>query len=267
MLKEIELDNFRSFSGAEVKFGEGVNLIIGGNAAGKTSVLDAISIALFGSGSEEYRIGLTFELEGKKYRIDRSTAEAELSGPLTLSGEKEVNQWIERSIVPREIFERIFYIRDPPRERWIEETTGAISEEWIRETAKLTGGSMKEIEPCVNKLFSGLTGDYGVRFSEGFKRLRIYKQGSEVSLQSIPPAKVEDLEMSIRLGLALCRMKREDAPLLIDWGLMEEERLNKLVEISHDILGRKPQMVVATLHEELGSAADRIIKTRIERRS
>lgn len=47
-LKNIVIKNFRAIENMELEFQPGVNLLIGDNGVGKTSVLDAISVALAG---------------------------------------------------------------------------------------------------------------------------------------------------------------------------------------------------------------------------
>jgi exonuclease SbcC len=49
MIKKIEIVNFKAYDKASFRFGEGVNFIYGANGAGKTSLMEAISVALFGS--------------------------------------------------------------------------------------------------------------------------------------------------------------------------------------------------------------------------
>jgi exonuclease SbcC len=49
MIKKIEIINFKAYVKASFKFGEGVNFIYGANGSGKTSLMEAISVALFGS--------------------------------------------------------------------------------------------------------------------------------------------------------------------------------------------------------------------------
>lgn len=50
MLSSITLHNFRSYGEASYEFGEGVNIIIGPNAVGKTNLLEAIYISASGKG-------------------------------------------------------------------------------------------------------------------------------------------------------------------------------------------------------------------------
>ena len=53
-LKKVKIENFRAISNLELHFKNGVNLLIGDNGAGKTSILDALSVGLAG-----YLIGIT----------------------------------------------------------------------------------------------------------------------------------------------------------------------------------------------------------------
>lgn len=47
-IDHIELTNFKNFSTLSVDFAEGVNLFVGGNGSGKTSLLEALSVAVGG---------------------------------------------------------------------------------------------------------------------------------------------------------------------------------------------------------------------------
>ncbi len=49
MIRRVELLNFKAYAKASFRFGEGVNFVYGPNGAGKTSLMEAISVALFGS--------------------------------------------------------------------------------------------------------------------------------------------------------------------------------------------------------------------------
>ena len=44
--KNIEVKNFKQFSDLSITFQPGINILLGGNGVGKTSVLEALSIAL-----------------------------------------------------------------------------------------------------------------------------------------------------------------------------------------------------------------------------
>src|SRR6266446_5705291 len=49
MLTDIRLQNFRSYDDASFEFGQGVNIVVGPNASGKTNLLEAILVLASGS--------------------------------------------------------------------------------------------------------------------------------------------------------------------------------------------------------------------------
>ena len=80
-VKEIHLENFRGIENLTVKFCSGVNLIIGNNGAGKSSLLAGISLAL-----ESLLFGIA-KSEGKKLIRDDVRAIPTLLGSVTESVE------------------------------------------------------------------------------------------------------------------------------------------------------------------------------------
>ena len=49
-IASLRLQNFRSYADASWEFGEGVNIVVGPNASGKTNLLDSL-VTLFGGSS------------------------------------------------------------------------------------------------------------------------------------------------------------------------------------------------------------------------
>ena len=58
IIEKIKLFNFKRFSNFEVQFTEEINLLIGDNEAGKSSLLTAIELVLSGSKSKIDSIGI-----------------------------------------------------------------------------------------------------------------------------------------------------------------------------------------------------------------
>ncbi|MDV3597366.1 ATP-dependent nuclease [Elizabethkingia anophelis] len=58
LIKKIKLKNFKKFESLEIEFDDQINLIIGDNEAGKSSILMAIDIVLSGSRNKVENIGL-----------------------------------------------------------------------------------------------------------------------------------------------------------------------------------------------------------------
>ena len=48
MITSVELGNFLSHTETSLEFGNGVTVLVGHNGAGKSSIIDAITFALFG---------------------------------------------------------------------------------------------------------------------------------------------------------------------------------------------------------------------------
>ncbi|MCL5782622.1 MAG: AAA family ATPase [Candidatus Thermoplasmatota archaeon] len=83
MIRNLELHNFLSHENSVVSFDQGVNIIVGQNGAGKSSIIDAIKFALFGDrrgdsiadlvkrGKDNMTVSLEFSTGGDDYRITR----------------------------------------------------------------------------------------------------------------------------------------------------------------------------------------------------
>lgn len=83
MITSIELGNFISHSETRLDFEEGVTVFVGHNGAGKSSIIDAITFALFGEhtrksnkslirrGTSQAYAKVNFTLNGKQYQAER----------------------------------------------------------------------------------------------------------------------------------------------------------------------------------------------------
>ena len=74
IIKRVQLENYRSHSNTTVEFTKGVNLILGKNGRGKTSILEAISTVIFNtkdrSGKETGKSYIKFGEKSSKVDID-----------------------------------------------------------------------------------------------------------------------------------------------------------------------------------------------------
>ena len=74
IIKKVQLENYRSHSNTTVEFTKGVNLILGKNGRGKTSILEAISTVMFNtkdrSGKETGKNYIKFGEKSSKVDID-----------------------------------------------------------------------------------------------------------------------------------------------------------------------------------------------------
>ncbi|NJE43313.1 DNA double-strand break repair ATPase Rad50 [Thermococcus sp. GR6] len=131
-IEKLIIKDFRSHKLTKVTFTSGINLIIGQNGSGKSSLLDALLIGLYWPSKPKdlkkddfLRIGGTtteitvfFEKDGVKYQIHRNITRGlsfvkyhDGSGWKGLeSGQKQVRDWMEK-LVPYDVFLNAIYIR------------------------------------------------------------------------------------------------------------------------------------------------------------
>ncbi len=137
MIKSIRLVNWRSHADSTLEFRKGTNLLVGIMGAGKSSILEGISFALFGTfpalerrrlklenivrlSEQEARVVMEFEWEGSSYRAERTierskkgvstTAELYKDGTLAEHGPVAVNAYIDQLTgVDYDLFTRAIY--------------------------------------------------------------------------------------------------------------------------------------------------------------
>ncbi len=133
-IRRIFLRNFGSHAGTELTFSDGINAIIGENGAGKTTILEAISYALYPrsirnqesiirTGSSGLKVELEFELNGHRYLIIREKEREGGSSALLyelLDGQKKMLQRDQSKVskqveallgVRRDTFLQAIYVR------------------------------------------------------------------------------------------------------------------------------------------------------------
>ena len=123
MIKEIKLINFKSHKKTELKFTNGNNIFVGISGSGKSTVLDAICFAFFGTmpkiqkkklklsdlimdkpiKEDLAKITLRFEINNKNYEIKReifsnkpSSAELREDGKLIAVNQSQVTEAVEK---------------------------------------------------------------------------------------------------------------------------------------------------------------------------
>ncbi|RLI93367.1 MAG: hypothetical protein DRO89_00140 [Candidatus Altiarchaeales archaeon] len=136
IIKSIKLQNFRSHSNTELNFDTGISVLIGENGAGKTSILEAISFALFKQHvakiddlikreTHEMGVELVFEHNGKEYKVIRKKREntgpesrlfiknnGTFLGNMIQEGDRAVTEEIRRILQTDEtLFLNAIYIR------------------------------------------------------------------------------------------------------------------------------------------------------------
>ncbi len=147
MITHLEVDNLRAFRRISLDLREGVNFIVGPNGIGKTSLLEAISLALVGEAltvdelvalmrdlDKPARVALTIIQDGIKYEIERNLSENGRKGRCYLrEGDQEqvAQRWDELTERIEDVFEtttaffrRITYMSEGDVFRFVNEPPG-----------------------------------------------------------------------------------------------------------------------------------------------
>ncbi|MBN2330525.1 MAG: AAA family ATPase [Candidatus Aenigmarchaeota archaeon] len=132
IVNSVRLRNFKSHHDTAIGFGTGINVILGENGAGKTSVLEAISFALFKEyegnlddlvmrGQGSMAVELVFTSHGRTYKVVRMRKKASSDSNLYLledgekllqSGDSEVDKEIARILgIDKYLFINAVYVR------------------------------------------------------------------------------------------------------------------------------------------------------------
>ena len=138
MITRLVLENWRSHQNTEFEFGKGTNVLVGAMGSGKSSTMDAISFALFGTFPNLYqkkvrlddvilnkperkghaKIVLSFKVDGKEYTVKReltrgqgqTSAEIRLGDRLIEAANKRVNEKIADILkINYDLFSRAVY--------------------------------------------------------------------------------------------------------------------------------------------------------------
>lgn len=109
-LLHLTTKNFKRLGSGEFQFTDGVNFVVGPNAAGKSTLLRAVSVSLFGVaalpgvagdvatwGTSSWGLHLEFEHAGVTYRVtrDHKTAKVEANGEMVANGNRPSTQYLE----------------------------------------------------------------------------------------------------------------------------------------------------------------------------
>jgi exonuclease SbcC len=181
MITSLAITDWKSHSSSTFSFGKGTNVLLGRMGAGKSSVLDALCFALYGtfpkmsrrdqstetvvniaSSAEAACVSLSFERQGRKYEIVRKvgkkTADAEvrLYGKLVQKGAKPVTDYVTEALgVDYELFTRAIYSEQNRMDHLLSLTPRARKQEidWLlglgdfdaaREAAQSASGKLSE---------------------------------------------------------------------------------------------------------------------------
>lgn len=144
IIESVALKNFKSHADTKIGFGPGINVILGENGAGKTSILEAVSFALFKdyagnaeklmrTGAKVMEVSVTFSCSGRKYRVLRKRSRGVSESKLFLiedakekemrSGDSGVDEEIGEILgIDRHMFANAIYVRQGEIEKLLTET-------------------------------------------------------------------------------------------------------------------------------------------------
>ena len=134
---KLTLNNFKSYNHEVIRFGDGITVIVGENGAGKSTILEAISFALFkqhtakkiddlvrNGSNENMYVDLEFISNGKEYKIHREKTKSGLKSTIlkkttskgqfipSCAGDKEVANEIQSILdIDSDLFLNAIYIR------------------------------------------------------------------------------------------------------------------------------------------------------------
>ncbi|AIF69934.1 hypothetical protein PAP_07725 [Palaeococcus pacificus DY20341] len=129
-IRALAIKDFRAHEKSYVEFNDGINLVIGQNGSGKSSILEAIFASFYlGHGSfprgykkvntrvdskSGFELTLKFEHGGKMYEIVRkSLGESYLkeNGSIIADKDSDIARWVERYLYPIHVYRNALYIR------------------------------------------------------------------------------------------------------------------------------------------------------------
>ena len=280
---EIDIENFRCFGDTSVRFENGVVAVHGSNGAGKSSLLEAVFFALYGSnalpsgvtlddvlttGENGASVTLNFRHDGTRYKLTRevrrrgeraSNTKSVLraDGPIVADGARDVTGYVTDLLhMDADAFVNCAYIRQ-----------GGVT--------KLINASPSERQAMIDDLLQlGTLEDYRERANEariGTRRVRDAQAGTVEELDSqIEEQESRNLEqrqatVSVeleRIEAAIADLnerreaaveRRDEARELLD---AHEERLDRIEEI--DLLIEDTDMSIRGAVEEREEEADAI---------
>ena len=192
IFKRLKLKNFKSYANEVIKFDKGITVIVGENGAGKSSIFEAMSFALYKqhtagrmgdlvrNNTDMMGVELDFVSRGKEYRIIREKTKSKMSSRLLTktssdsefmslcTGEKEVANTIEAILdMDANLFLNAIYVRQGE----IAELVDKQPAEKKRLIAKLLGldsleVAWKNLSPLINEYENKLAEIKGKLYSK-----------------------------------------------------------------------------------------------------
>lgn len=146
IIEHLHMENFKSHKNTLIEFDTGISLIIGGNGAGKSSILEAVSFALFKQhtskridqlitiGKKRMSVEIQFNANGRTYRVLRERTKTSSKAIMSIkesgrfqplvSGDKQVTTEIQNLLeMDGDLFLNAVYVRQGEIADLIEKTS------------------------------------------------------------------------------------------------------------------------------------------------
>ena len=261
LIKSLELKNFLSHRETVLYFDRGINMIVGQNGAGKTSILDAIKFAMFGKdrarlsnpvshGSSACSVKLSFQVDEDEYDVMRSYGERQRdrvasilkNGVEIADSQESVSSAIEKIIgMEQDVFEKSVFVaqgeiddlvNEQPKKRK-EFFSRMIGIEKLGNTASLLG----EISRSVNESISESQGKLERLSMYRESRAKSYREKEKLSTEIGEAADsiLEAVEEEKKLRDLLTRQKETLAELQAKSSLLLSKR-SELKRLTSDIM-------------------------------
>lgn len=134
IIERLAMKNFKSHRDTKLEFNTGISIIMGGNGAGKSSILEAVSFALFKQhsgkkieqlitiGQNKMSVEITFTSNGRKYRVLRERSKNSSKAKIEIgdkdgfqslsSGDKQVTEEVQGLLeMDGDLFLNAVYVR------------------------------------------------------------------------------------------------------------------------------------------------------------
>lgn len=232
MLKSIHLQNFRRHTDLRIDFSSGLSVVRADNEAGKTTLFEAITFALFGvracrnadlttwgQTANSHRVELVFVSEGVEYTVQRSARSAEINyAGGRASGQVEVTRFCEEVLNLKPNTGSLLMFVQQGGMRGILEEGGAKTSKMIEHLADLDS-----FEKWINTLQTSFDTGRTELYEQSLETAKERLDEAQTELVALPDPEKEASTLKQKLEEDLLQLEAEDIRLRKDYAETAEE--------------------------------------------